>query len=405
LPTPGTNAQKQVRTAFGLGALAGCVATVLVVLLVWPRNPDVSSVATGADLGSIPELAPTRSVESAPVVTDTASPTEVHEPTPADPGGEPSDAPPLSNAAPAGEGDLPDHTPVSCPTATVSVTEPEALTTALASAAPGDVIGLADGTYEGQFVAQASGTEDEPIWLCGSSRAVLDGGDLEDGYVFHLDGASHWRLVGFTVTNGQKGVMADTTVGSVIQGLTVTRIGDEAVHLRNNSTDNVVASNSISHTGLRRDDYGEGVYIGSAVSNWCSYSACLPDRSDRNVVKANTITHVTSEGVDVKEGTTGGVVLDNVFDGSAMTGADSWVDIKGNNYLVAGNSGTNAPEDGFQTHQILPGWGDYNVFSANEATVNGPGYGIASWPEESNVVTCDNVVTRAREGRSNIDCT
>src|SRR6185436_18008372 len=101
--------------------------------------------------------------------------------------------------------------------------------------------------------------------------------DVEAGYVLHLDGAQYWRLVGFSVTNGQKGVMADQTVGTVVQGLTVHGIGDEAIHLRDNSTDNVVLDNTIRDTGLRRDDYGEGVYIGTAVSNWCTYTNCQPD--------------------------------------------------------------------------------------------------------------------------------
>jgi hypothetical protein len=199
--------------------------------------------------------------------------------------------------------------------------------------------------------------------------------------------------------------MADRTVGSVIQGITVTGVGDEAIHLRDNSTDNVVADNTISDTGLRRDKFGEGVYVGTAVSNWCSYTDCQPDRSDRNVVMGNTITGVSSEAVDIKEGTTGGVVAGNTFDGSGATGADSWVDVKGNSYLIADNIGTNAEEDGFQTHQILPGWGDLNVFTGNDATVNGRGFAIASWPEESNVVRCDNTFSGAPEGLSNIPCT
>ena len=281
----------------------------------------------------------------------------------------------------------------------------EQLQAALDQAAPGDTIELSDGEYGGQFVASASGTSEQPVFLCGSEAAVLDGGDVEDGYVLHLDGAQYWRLVGFSVTNGQKGVMADQTVGTVVQGLTVHGIGDEAIHLRDNSTDNVVLDNTIRDTGLRRDDYGEGVYIGTAVSNWCTYTNCQPDRSDRNVIKGNDIAEVTSEAIDLKEGTTGGAVLGNTFDGSRVTGADSWVDVKGNNYLIEGNTGTTAPEDGFQTHQILKGWGDFNVFRANDGVVHGPGNGISSWPPGANVVTCDNTVSGAGEGLSNIDCT
>ena len=69
--------------------------------------------------------------------------------------------------------------------------------------------------------------------------------------VLHLQQVAHWRLVGFTVRDGQKGVMADGVTDSVIQDLTVTQIGDEAVHLRTASTDNVVRGLTISDTGLR----------------------------------------------------------------------------------------------------------------------------------------------------------
>jgi hypothetical protein len=274
----------------------------------------------------------------------------------------------------------------------------------LTAARPGDVIRVAPGTYTGEFVATADGTREQPIYLCGSRNAVLDGGDIEGGYVLHLDGAAYWRLVGFTVTNGQKGVMTDRTVGSVVQQLDVHHIGDEAIHLRDNSTDNLVLDNEVSDTGLRRDKYGEGIYVGTAISNWCSYSECRPDRSDRNIVKGNTITRVTSEAVDLKEGTTGGVLEDNTFDGSHMSGADSWVDVKGNNWLIRGNRGDGSTEDGFQTHEILHGWGDHNVFTGNTANVDGPGYGIALRPEEDNVVACDNTETGAAQGLSNTTC-
>ncbi|MEO8261852.1 MAG: right-handed parallel beta-helix repeat-containing protein [Pseudolysinimonas sp.] len=275
---------------------------------------------------------------------------------------------------------------------------------ALADAAPGDVIALAPGRYVGQFVAAVSGTADALITLCGTSESVLDGGDPEDGYVFHLDGVSYWHLLGFTVTNGQKGVMADGTVGSVIEGLTVFHIGDEAVHLRRTSTDNRVIGNTIFETGLRKPKFGEGVYIGTAESNWCDISGCEPDRSDRNLVEANTISGTTAEAIDIKEGTRDGIVRGNTFDGSAIVEADSWVDVKGNDWLIEGNSGQNSPGDGFQTHEVVDGWGTGNVFRGNSAEVNGPGFGYSLTPPRANSVACDNTASAAGEGLSNVPC-
>lgn len=382
----------------------GVVVATIVALLVRPEAEVTAGVSPDAPtVPPSPEVTPLEERTDSPTSEPTDEPAETDDP---EDGEEPSEAALLPDAAPAGQGPLPSDDPVTCPDATVEVSDAASLEAALDEVGPGDTIALADGTYDGHFVTTASGTADEPVFLCGSADAVLDGGDVEeDGYTFHLDGAEHWRLVGFTVTGGQKGVMADGTVGSVIQGLTVTGTGDEAIHLRRNSTDNLVLDNTISDTGQREADYGEGVYIGSAVSNWCTYTSCEPDRSDRNIVKDNDISATTSEPIDIKEGTTGGVLVGNVLDGSAMTEADTWVNLKGNNYLVQNNRGTSASENGFETHDILPGWGDFNVFDANTGTVGGSGYGIASWPEGSNVVLCSNDLTDAPEGLSNIDCT
>ena len=281
---------------------------------------------------------------------------------------------------------LPSRQPVDCPRATVEVSDATSLTRALSQAEPGDVISLADGTYNGRFVASTSGTAEQPIWLCGGTGAILDGEGIRSGYVLHLNGVAYWRVVGLTLTNSQKGVIADATAHSVLQGLQIHQIGDEAIHLRATSTGNAVLMNTIYATGLRRAKFGEGVYVGSARSNWGQYSGGEPDRSDYNLVMGNTISRTGSESIDVKEGTTGGAVIDNTSDGTGMTGADSWIDVKGNGWLIEGNTGCNSPLDGYQTHEILPGWGTRNTFRNNKASCPLPGVVIHLAPELANVV-------------------
>jgi nitrous oxidase accessory protein NosD len=292
-----------------------------------------------------------------------------------------------------------------CPEGGIDVATAEELSDALADAEPGDVIRLAAGTYEGSFVADTSGEPEAPIRLCGNADAVLDGGGTDDGTVLHLDGASHWMLLGFTVQNGKKGVMADGIVGTVIGGLRVRDIGDEAIHLRAFSADNRIVGNVVSNTGLREPEFGEGIYVGTAEGSWCEVTDCEPDRSDGNEIVGNTIRETTAESIDIKEGTTGGLVHDNEFDGSALTGdADSWVDVKGNDWVITGNRGVNSPADGFQTHEIIEGWGTGNRFSGNVAQVNGPGFGFALTPELDNAVDCDNVAEGAQSGLANVEC-
>lgn len=295
--------------------------------------------------------------------------------------------------------------PLECPTATVVVRTAGELTGALAGATPGTVIELADGIYAGQFVANVTGSAEAPIWLCGSRQAVLQGPGIDEGYVLHLVGLRYWRLVGFTVQEGKKGVLADDVSDSTLQDLTVVTIGDEAVHLRSSSSRNVLQGLVISGTGLREERFGEGIYVGSSENNWCQFSRCQPDRSDGNEIVGSTISNTTAEAVDIKEGTTGGVLRDNVFDGSGLRGdADSWVDVKGNDWLIKDNRGTFSTGSGFEVHQLLDGWGTGNVFDGNIADVRGPGFGFELRPVADNRVMCSNTALAAAQGLSNTAC-
>jgi hypothetical protein len=297
-------------------------------------------------------------------------------------------------------------TPFDCPTQTTSPTTSGELRTALREAKPGDVILLSAGTYSGHFEIKAKGTDAQPIYLCGSSDSTLNGRNHLSGYTLHIDGAENWRLDGFTVRLGQKGVVVDDSSRIVLQGMTVADTGNEAVHLRNGSSNNVVRGLTIRKTGVQNVKFGEGIYVGSAKSNWCDISDCQPDRSNDNQLVDNRISYTSAESIDVKEGTTGGLIKGNSFDGRGMAGdADSWVDIKGNDWKITSNHGQYSPKDGFQTHVILDGWGNDNVFSHNTAILNGaPGVGYYLHKTLKNQVTCDNTAVGAGGGLSNVPC-
>lgn len=285
----------------------------------------------------------------------------------------------------------------------VDVTDGRELERALAAVRPGDVVHLAPGTYRGRFGGSVSGTAAAPIDVCGSRQAVLDGGDIDTGYGFHLT-ADYWTLQGFSVTGSQKGVVLDEASHNVLRDLEIFGIGDEGVHFRRCSSDNLLADSDIHDVGQADAHSGEGVYVGSAVANWRTCSGGGPDKSDRNRVINNRIgPNTTAESVDIKEGTSGTVVAGNTFDGRGMTAADSWVDAKGNTAMISDNTGTHAPRDGFQTHVIIDGWGRGNRFTANRANVEGPGYGFRVQGSD-NTVACDNDVTKAQSGMANVPC-
>ncbi|OON74673.1 right-handed parallel beta-helix repeat-containing protein [Streptomyces tsukubensis] len=241
------------------------------------------------------------------------------------------------------------------------------LKAALTSARPGDTIHLADGTYTGNFKAYTAATADARITLTGSAGAVLRT-SAGGGNALQLDGAAYWTVRGITLTHAQKGLMIDRAPGVTVDSVTVHDLTMEGVHFRNSSSDGLIRDARIYDTGQDNRGMGEGVYVGTANT--------LSDRSDRVRILDNTIgPDVRGEAVDLKEGTTGGRVAGNTFDGRGLTGNnydDSWVDVKGNGYVIEGNTGRNTTNNGFEVHTQDPGWGCGTVFRANHADLTGP---------------------------------
>lgn len=316
----------------------------------------------------------------------------------------------------------PDSTPA--PGASTSpVDSPEAIRAALESAQPGDVIVVADGEYrfDDRLVASASGAPDAPITLRGTRAAVIRTKNASGDYGLHVTG-DHWRIEGITVAHATKGIVLDGSLGTVIDGVEVFDIGDEGVHFRACSSDGVLRNSFIHDTGVNSAQYGEGVYVGSANSNWSKYECTDPveqvaegDNTERVLIEHNVFEDITAEGADLKEGTDSGVVRDNEFRRVGTSGknsADSAIDAKGNSWLIEGNvvAETDAPwsddgemrpsefTDGYQSHSVYEGYGTGNEFRGNRVEGSIPGFGIGLYPALDNVVACDNVAPDAGEG-------
>lgn len=281
------------------------------------------------------------------------------------------------------------------------------LNTALSQARPGDTLALAEATYVGNFEITVSGTTEQPITLCGSAASVINGGTLDSGYALHLHSADYWRLEGFSVTNASKGIMLDDSSHNVLTSLNVSRIGDEGIHFRAGSSDNVLENSRVSDTGLVTAEFGEGVYIGSAESNWCRYSACEPDASDRNIIRDSTILNTTAEAIDVKEGTTAGEIRGNSVSFPGSGEVESAVNLKGNGWVVDANTVDAASGDGIRVHSILEGWGASNVITGNTIGTTAGNLGIdivGDARDLGNIVGCDNVTPSGAAVSTNVTC-
>lgn len=303
---------------------------------------------------------------------------------------------------------------------TIYVTNSIELKLALKTAKPGDEILLKDGLYQGNFViaASSSGTKEKPIKLTGSRYAILDANTIQTGYVLYLQ-ANFWIIKGITLQNGLKGLVTDEASFNIIDNIKVTQVGEEAIHFRKFSKHNIIKNSEVSYTGLKTPDYGEGIYIGTAYSNWSKISNGEPDKCDSNQVINNKIgPFVAAECIDIKEGTTGGLIKGNSFESKGIVGAnyaDSWIDVKGNYYIIENNIGNNSQPsvllDGYQVNCAFNGWGNYNEFKNNTSNVNSKGYGFKINLKSSkglaigNIVYKNNKVNGATSGVTNISVT
>jgi len=322
---------------------------------------------------------------------------------------------------------------------TVTVSTAAQLQAALAAATPGQTIKLAAGTYRGSFVVNGrAGTASQRITLSGPANAVIinDGpsGDApscpaptagwDSGYGLWIFNSPYWNLTGFTVQESKKGIVLDNSHHTTIDAVSVHHVDEEAVHFRRSSADSVLRNSTITNTGLVQPGYGEGVYLGSANSNWaCHGNTGGIDRGDRIQVLNNKIgPNIAAEPIDVKEGTYEGVIRGNTFDGQGITGensADSWIDVKGIGYVIEDNTGTfRSPgvfANGYETHNTsttpsLPN-GCGNVWRNNRSDLGGIGQyainitSVSKCTAMPNVVYASNTVTGAVKGLTNASVT
>ncbi|MGL4107925.1 right-handed parallel beta-helix repeat-containing protein [Clostridium sp. LP20] len=260
---------------------------------------------------------------------------------------------------------------------TIYCSSADEIQNALRSAEAGDRIIIKEGSYvgkwmeKGYFTSNAQGTKEHPITIESenlNNPSELVGLRSSSGYALYLTG-DYWRVSNLKITNAQKGIMIDNGNYNIISGCQVYAVEQEGIHLRDGSSNNIIKNTKVYDTGTVRPDYGEGIYIGSDKGKWSE----LKKECDNNIITNCEIgPNVGAEHLDIKEGTTGTVIEDCIFNGEGISGknyADSFIDVKGNKTVVRNNIGYRNKNliivDAFQIHVQVDGWGLDNEFYDN----------------------------------------
>ncbi|HBP01374.1 MAG TPA: hypothetical protein DD454_04165 [Candidatus Moranbacteria bacterium] len=232
-------------------------------------------------------------------------------------------------------------------------------------AGPGSAIHLADGTYMQNIVSKRDGTAKNPIRITGSPSSIVQGGKISrvieinhsfitlenftvDGLVGSPDEKSGFRdkLIYVQGKGDGKGV-----TGLKVLKMSLKNAGGECVRLRYFAQKNEIADNTITGCGAYdflldgKGKNGEGIYIGTAPEQTDDGKNPTDERdhSNGNWVHGNTIDTQGNECVDVKEGSSGNLVENNVCTGQKDSESGG-LDSRGNgnifrNNLVYGNAG------------------------------------------------------------------
>ena len=260
--------------------------------------------------------------------------------------------------------------PVTAEGTQVLVTDTAELLAALENAKAGDEIILREGLYQNDkwtgkwaaFWSEASGTAENHIIIRSENAAhpaMVSGATQESKYALNIIG-SYWEIRDLKITNAAKGIFLAKSEHSVISGCEVYDIGDEGIHIIDDSSCNLVENCWVHDTGTFEARYGEGVYIGSAKNATdygfeCHYNTVRGCKFGPNIA---------ADHVDIKEFTYGNLVEYCTFDGTGMqgeNGGDSFVEVKGNDATVRYNTGYRSGAEkqlyAFDMNVQLDGWG------------------------------------------------
>ncbi|MFD0862243.1 cellulase family glycosylhydrolase [Sungkyunkwania multivorans] len=238
------------------------------------------------------------------------------------------------------------------PSGTINCNTVDCILDAMRTASPGDEIIVASGTYTApdkvvvggkaaRFYSDKNGTSSNPITIRAanpSSPPILKGpSGIYDGYVMRILG-DHWIIKNLIMEEGSKGLVFDNANNGLIENVTVRKIGEEGIHLRDGSSNNLVKNCKVRDTGIKKPGFGEGLYVGSDKSQHDTYNRdCFDNTFDGCIIGPN----VAAEGADIKEGSRNTIIRNCTFSAQGITGensADAFIDLKGAYGFVYNNT-------------------------------------------------------------------
>jgi hypothetical protein len=234
------------------------------------------------------------------------------------------------------------------PAVAVDITPSGDLRAALAALQPGQELVLAGGTYtvSSGFRATVVGTEAQPIVMrakTGESPVIQQTNSGQN--VFEISGSRYFVVRGIEFTGGSHGVRLIDSDFITIEDCEIHDTGDVALSANSGGTYEglKILRNHIHHT----NGTGEGMYLG------CNNNDC---RLANSLIANNYVHHTNGptveqgDGIELKEGSYGNVIRDNVIHDTNYPGIITYSTVgNGPANIIEGNLVWNVNDNAIQS--------------------------------------------------------
>jgi len=222
------------------------------------------------------------------------------------------------------------------------------LRTAIAALKPGEELRLAGGTYtvDSGFRVTVNGTAQQPIVMRSKDgeRAIIQQTNSGQN-VFEISSSRYFVVRNIEFTGGSHGIRLMSSSFITIEGCEVHDTGDVAISANSGGTYEglKILRNHIHHT----NGTGEGMYLG------CNSDAC---RVANSLIEGNYVHHTNGpsvsqgDGIELKEGSYGNTIRDNVIHDTNYPGIITYSAVgNGAANIVEGNVIWNTNDNGIQS--------------------------------------------------------
>ena len=180
---------------------------------------------------------------------------------------------------------------------------------ALTRLQPGGTIEFEPGVYAPLTLTNIAGLPDQPIRFVGGPGVEFRGFSYDADAGILVQDSSNIEISGMSVSGALWGIYVQNSTGVSIRNNDVFDIGQEAVRIKDGSSNVVIDGNRISDTGRRTQNgvpNGEGIYIGTGTPGGV-------DLVTNVVISNNIIDGTTDEAIDIKRPATNISIVDNTI--------------------------------------------------------------------------------------------